>query len=68
MDTNDFEVVEIGGGAAGLSAALVLAVPDGVWQWWTPERLATRPPLTCRASCHATACPRPSSWPHGEQR
>ncbi|CAM5495517.1 hypothetical protein SALBM217S_10539 [Streptomyces griseoloalbus] len=44
-----YDVVVVGGGAAGLSAALVLGGP-GTARWWsTRASRATRPRRTCRA-------------------
>ena len=46
----DYDVVVVGGGAASLSAALVLARPGARWLWWMPKGLATRRPRTCAGS------------------
>lgn len=62
MDAKIYDVVVVGGGAAGLCAALVLALaPRQVAVVDAGEPRNARQ-LTCRCSCPATGCRRQICW------
>jgi thioredoxin reductase len=60
MDTKSYDIAIIGGGAAGLSAALVLGRARRRVVVIDAGKPRNAPPRTCRGSSRATACPLPS--------